>query len=135
MTWTLFLLKNERHSILLALSKDLPIEDTSCLEHIAEATNGFTGADLKALLYNAQLLSVHRALSDNFEETTTDQPVEEPPSAEAEGNISFGSHLYVTDDQSIQHKVWQFQYESNKSDSPSHQSPHELQSVVRCSYI
>ena len=31
-------------------------------QNITEQTDGFTGADLKGLIYNAQLNSIHRAL-------------------------------------------------------------------------
>ncbi|XP_052575459.1 peroxisomal ATPase PEX1 isoform X1 [Peromyscus californicus insignis] len=44
-----------RLEILNALSDSLPLADDVDLQHVASVTESFTGADLKALLYNAQL--------------------------------------------------------------------------------
>lgn len=48
-----------RVEILKALSSGLPLAPNVDLEQLAAATEQFTGADLKALLYNAQLEAVH----------------------------------------------------------------------------
>lgn len=45
--------------ILKALSAGVPMATDVDLERLAAASEGFTGADLKALLYNAQLEAVH----------------------------------------------------------------------------
>ncbi|XP_034375477.1 peroxisomal ATPase PEX1 isoform X2 [Arvicanthis niloticus] len=44
-----------RLEILTVLSKSLALADDVDLQHVASVTESFTGADLKALLYNAQL--------------------------------------------------------------------------------
>ncbi|XP_051007949.1 peroxisomal ATPase PEX1 [Acomys russatus] len=44
-----------RLEILSVLSDSLPLADDVDLQHVASVTDSFTGADLKALLYNAQL--------------------------------------------------------------------------------
>ncbi|XP_021045902.1 peroxisome biogenesis factor 1 [Mus pahari] len=44
-----------RLEILTVLSKSLALADDVDLQHVAAVTDSFTGADLKALLYNAQL--------------------------------------------------------------------------------
>ncbi|KAL6085179.1 hypothetical protein STEG23_032194, partial [Scotinomys teguina] len=44
-----------RLEILKALSDSLPLAEDVDLQHVASVTESFTGADLKALLYNAQL--------------------------------------------------------------------------------
>ncbi|XP_048195973.1 peroxisome biogenesis factor 1 [Perognathus longimembris pacificus] len=44
-----------RLEILNVLSDSLPLADDVDLQHVASVTSSFTGADLKALLYNAQL--------------------------------------------------------------------------------
>ncbi|XP_029774715.1 peroxisome biogenesis factor 1 [Suricata suricatta] len=44
-----------RLEILNVLSDSLPLADDVDLQHLASVTDAFTGADLKALLYNAQL--------------------------------------------------------------------------------
>uniref|UniRef100_A0A4X2LVQ2 Peroxisomal ATPase PEX1 n=1 Tax=Vombatus ursinus TaxID=29139 RepID=A0A4X2LVQ2_VOMUR len=48
-----------RLEILKVLSGSLPLTDDVDLEHLASVTGSFTGADLKALLYNAQLEAIH----------------------------------------------------------------------------
>ncbi|EPY79237.1 hypothetical protein CB1_000947001 [Camelus ferus] len=54
--------KVSRLEILNVLSDSLPLADDVDLQHVASATDSFTGADLKALLYNAQLEALHGRL-------------------------------------------------------------------------
>ena len=56
--------KDERLDILKALSKDLPLARDVNFLVLADRTDGFTGADLKAVLYNAQLEAVHKTLDN-----------------------------------------------------------------------
>lgn len=49
--------------ILKALSAGLVLDPDVDLEQLAATTERFTGADLKALLYNAQLEAVHSGTS------------------------------------------------------------------------
>ncbi|KAK5855166.1 hypothetical protein PBY51_005297 [Eleginops maclovinus] len=51
-----------RVEILKALSGGMALATDVELEHLAAATEQFTGADLKALLYNAQLEAVHNSM-------------------------------------------------------------------------
>ncbi|XP_058534089.1 peroxisomal ATPase PEX1 isoform X1 [Ochotona princeps] len=51
-----------RLEILKALSASLPLAGDADLQHVAALTDSFTGADLKALLYNAQLEALHASL-------------------------------------------------------------------------
>lgn len=44
------------------LSESLPLADDVDLQHVASLTDSFTGADLKALLYGAQLEALHGRL-------------------------------------------------------------------------
>ena len=53
--------QESRLDILRVLSKGLSMTDVD-LKEIASKTEGFTGADLKALLYSAQLQTAHEAL-------------------------------------------------------------------------
>uniref|UniRef100_A0A452QNX1 Peroxisomal ATPase PEX1 n=1 Tax=Ursus americanus TaxID=9643 RepID=A0A452QNX1_URSAM len=58
-----------RLEILNVLSDSLPLADDVDLQHVASATDSFTGADLKALLYNAQLAALHgRLLSSGLQD-------------------------------------------------------------------
>ncbi|XP_051872011.1 peroxisome biogenesis factor 1 isoform X2 [Pristis pectinata] len=52
-----------RYEILKALSQTLPLADDVDFQQIASMTEYFTGADLKALLCNAQLDAIHSSLS------------------------------------------------------------------------
>ncbi|XP_022441508.2 peroxisome biogenesis factor 1 isoform X2 [Delphinapterus leucas] len=51
-----------RLEILNVLSDSLPLADDVDLQNVASVTKSFTGADLKALLYNAQLEALHGRL-------------------------------------------------------------------------
>uniref|UniRef100_A0A8C2IKX1 Peroxisomal ATPase PEX1 n=1 Tax=Cyprinus carpio TaxID=7962 RepID=A0A8C2IKX1_CYPCA len=55
-----------RLEILKALTHSVPLAADVDLEQIAVATELFTGADLKALLYNAQLEAIHSSLGPNL---------------------------------------------------------------------
>ena len=48
-----------RLEILRVLTRLFPLGPDVDLEELAAATDSFTGADLKALLYNAQLEAIH----------------------------------------------------------------------------
>ncbi|XP_023423131.1 peroxisomal ATPase PEX1 isoform X4 [Cavia porcellus] len=54
--------QESRLEILNVLSDSLPLADDVDLRHVAAVTKAFTGADLKALLYNAQLEALHARL-------------------------------------------------------------------------
>ncbi|XP_054847585.1 peroxisomal ATPase PEX1 [Eublepharis macularius] len=54
--------QTSRFEILKALSQSLPLAHDVDFHHLAAKTEYFTGADLKALLYNAQLEAVHASL-------------------------------------------------------------------------
>ncbi|NXC50914.1 PEX1 factor, partial [Penelope pileata] len=55
--------QSSRCEILKALSHSLSLADDVDLEYLAAKTECFTGADLKALLYNAQLEAIHNLSS------------------------------------------------------------------------
>nr|XP_055076129.1 peroxisome biogenesis factor 1 isoform X1 [Misgurnus anguillicaudatus]XP_055076130.1 peroxisome biogenesis factor 1 isoform X1 [Misgurnus anguillicaudatus] len=58
--------RGARSEILKALTRSVPLAADVDLEQIAVATELFTGADLKALLYNAQLEAIHSSLGPNL---------------------------------------------------------------------
>lgn len=51
-----------RYEILKCLSQSMLLDDDVDLQHMASVTENFTGADLKALLYNSQLEAIHAGL-------------------------------------------------------------------------
>ena len=57
--WCNAVLQNERLEILHALSRQMVLAADVDLALLASNCEHFTGADLKALLYNAQLEAVH----------------------------------------------------------------------------
>ncbi|XP_042036119.1 peroxisome biogenesis protein 1-like isoform X2 [Salvia splendens] len=65
----------ERLEILKVLSRKLPMDGDVDLEHVAQMTEGFSGADLQALLSDTQLEAVHEVLDNNDVSTTKKMPV------------------------------------------------------------
>ncbi|EOA19835.1 hypothetical protein CARUB_v10000082mg [Capsella rubella] len=65
----------ERLEILTVLSRKLPMADDIDLEPIALMTEGFSGADLQALLSDAQLAAVHEFLNREDEPETGSTPI------------------------------------------------------------
>lgn len=74
--------QEDRSAILKILSTGIPLAPDVDLEELAARTHGFTGADLKALLYNAQLEAINGS-----QETTCDMSL----SAMSFPNTSSGS--------------------------------------------
>ncbi|KAI7999318.1 Peroxisome biogenesis protein 1 [Camellia lanceoleosa] len=66
--------KHERFDILTVLSRKLPLASDVDLEAIAYMTEGFSGADLQALLSDAQLAAVH----DLLDSAESDKPGKMP---------------------------------------------------------
>uniref|UniRef100_A0A665WKC9 Peroxisomal ATPase PEX1 n=1 Tax=Echeneis naucrates TaxID=173247 RepID=A0A665WKC9_ECHNA len=60
-----------RAEILKALSIGVPLAPDVDLEQLAAATEQFTGADLRALLYNAQLEAIHNSLGTSTPQLTS----------------------------------------------------------------
>ncbi|XP_050232093.1 peroxisomal ATPase PEX1 [Mercurialis annua] len=58
----------ERSDILMVLSRKLPLASDVDLDAIAYMTEGFSGADLQALLSDAQLAAVHEHLNSDSKE-------------------------------------------------------------------
>ena len=59
-----FFFQEERLAILKVLTAKMHLDDNVDLEYFADMCNYFTGADLKALLYNAQLVTIHESMGD-----------------------------------------------------------------------
>ncbi|TXG48256.1 hypothetical protein EZV62_027550 [Acer yangbiense] len=66
---------HERLDILKVLSKKLPLENDVELDAIAHITEGFSGADLQALLSDAQLAAVHEILNNATSNGSGKMPV------------------------------------------------------------
>jgi peroxin-1 len=61
------LFQDDRFSILQALSRKLVLSDNIDLGEIANKTEGFTGADLQAVLYTALLKTVEDTVTQSSE--------------------------------------------------------------------
>jgi len=55
----------DRHEILVAASRKVRLEGGIDMNTLAQRTEGYTGADLQALIYNAQLDAIHSAIEDS----------------------------------------------------------------------
>ncbi|XP_024074812.2 peroxisome biogenesis factor 1 isoform X3 [Terrapene carolina triunguis] len=62
--------QTSRFEILKALSHSLPLANDVDFQHLAAKTEHFTGADLKALLYNAQLEAIHASLGSSLPQSS-----------------------------------------------------------------
>jgi len=60
-----YFVQGEQIEILKALSKSLPLAKDIDFREVTKDCQYFTGADLKALLYNAQLLVAHNILNSD----------------------------------------------------------------------
>ncbi|KNA19383.1 hypothetical protein SOVF_062070 isoform A [Spinacia oleracea] len=66
---------HDRLDILTVLSRKLPLADDVDLGAIAYVTNGFSGADLQALLSDAQLAAVQELLDSGYDGKSGESPV------------------------------------------------------------
>ncbi|KAG5645415.1 hypothetical protein DXG03_006239 [Asterophora parasitica] len=61
----------ERKDILRAVGQRVSLSPSVDLSDIAAATDGFSGADLQALVYNAHLETIHASIASASNETRT----------------------------------------------------------------
>lgn len=64
------------HQILQAVASKLSLSPAIDLNSFAEKTEGFSGADLQALVYNAHLEAIHEVLDDVMEREKGEDEVE-----------------------------------------------------------
>ncbi|MEW5301673.1 MAG: hypothetical protein WDW36_004518 [Sanguina aurantia] len=70
--------EGERQAVLRALSRNLAMAPGVDLAVLASMTDGFTGADLGALLSEAQLASVHQRLEERQQQQETASAIQQP---------------------------------------------------------
>lgn len=73
--------------VLHVLARHLRLADDASLEHVAHATQGFSPADLQALLGEAQLAAVHRTLDVAEAAEAADSTREKGPQEGAEEGV------------------------------------------------
>nr|GAT57894.1 likely peroxisomal biogenesis AAA ATPase pex1 [Mycena chlorophos] len=122
----------DRKDILRAVSRKVTLAPELNLEEIAQATEGFSGADLQALIYNAHLEVVHSSL---FNATPSGErnssQFEEAP---VEFKIIGGSSKQVTsraDDMALQRRLRQIisshtKTETSKTDTRAAPKTHQV---------
>ena len=89
-------LQKERREILVSLSRGMPLAPGVNLTEIGSKSPGLTGADLKAVLYSAQLQAAHEALAmkqrGSREQSLSDIDLLETPGTSGRGSsIESGS--------------------------------------------
>lgn len=129
----IIILQNQRNEIFCALSQDLPVSAEIKFDDLAAASVDFTGADIKALLYNAQLLAVNKMLSNSTESlkdndqsilASRDVGISSNVEAELGGQHHLGHTIHST-----KFKVWHFQRNS-ESKGVTKTNLHDVNPVV-----
>ncbi|XP_062461084.1 peroxisomal ATPase PEX1 isoform X5 [Pezoporus occidentalis] len=93
--------QNSRYEILKALSRSLSLANDVDFQDLAAKTEWFTGADLKALLYNAQLEAIHTNLSSG----STQDFVSSSDSDFSLSSMVFLNHSSGSDDSAVDGEV------------------------------
>ncbi|NWS37592.1 PEX1 factor, partial [Probosciger aterrimus] len=93
--------QNSRYEILKALSHSLSLANDVDFQDLAAKTERFTGADLKALLYNAQLEAIHTNLGSG----STQDFVSSSDSDFSLSSMVFLNHSSGSDDSAIDGEV------------------------------
>ncbi|KAF7321379.1 putative peroxisomal biogenesis AAA ATPase pex1 [Mycena kentingensis (nom. inval.)] len=108
---------DDRKDILRAVSRKVQLSPDINLDEIASATEGFSGADLQALVYNAHLEAVNSSLSRSDVPTTVSS---QPEEASMEFKVIGGAQRRVTskaDDMALQRRLRQIMSPQRKPDA------------------
>ncbi|CAA7259159.1 unnamed protein product [Cyclocybe aegerita] len=69
----------ERKDILMAVARKMSVSSTVDFDWIAQKTEGFSGADLQALLYNAHLDVIHASMAEGPSDASKSEQLDEQP--------------------------------------------------------
>jgi len=69
----------EREDILKAVARKMSVSPEVDFHEVAEKTDGFSGADLQALLYNAHLDVIHSSIAEEPSASSTSNQLDEVP--------------------------------------------------------
>ncbi|KAJ3508041.1 hypothetical protein NLJ89_g5972 [Agrocybe chaxingu] len=69
----------ERKDILMAVARKMTVSSTVDFDEIAQKTEGFSGADLQALLYNAHLDVIHASMAEGPSVAPKSEQLDEQP--------------------------------------------------------
>ncbi|KAJ7209658.1 P-loop containing nucleoside triphosphate hydrolase protein, partial [Mycena pura] len=114
----------DRKDILKAVSRKVVLSPTVQFDEIAAATDGFSGADLQALLYNAHLEVVHSSISSMPVEDRTSVRQEEVPVKYTIIGGPKNKVMSKADEMALQQRLWQIKKASQTtSDGPQSVAP------------
>lgn len=103
----------ERSDILHAVSRKVPLTDDVDLDEMARKTEGFSGADLQALVYNANLEVIHDSIVAEDVVSTSDTAQEYPlEHLRFGGEIASKRLLSKAEDSALQRRLRQIQSSS-----------------------
>jgi len=91
--------------ILKAVGRKVLISPSVDLDEVAAATNGYSGADLQALVYNAQLEVIHASLSSSPERPKTPREDETPIEFISFGGPKTASNVSKAEEMALQRRV------------------------------
>uniref|UniRef100_A0AAY4EJG9 Peroxisomal ATPase PEX1 n=1 Tax=Denticeps clupeoides TaxID=299321 RepID=A0AAY4EJG9_9TELE len=131
-----------RLDILKVFAQSVTLAEDVDLEQVAAATELFTGADLKALLYNAQLEAIHASVGPSLEAgsgSDSDASLSsmiflnhssgsDDSAGEGEGGLE--NSMVVLEPEDAQSNVWRLYFGSSYESELGNPSPSELNS--RC---
>ncbi|KAJ3727064.1 P-loop containing nucleoside triphosphate hydrolase protein [Lentinula raphanica] len=110
---------DERKEILQAVSRKVTMSPSIDLDEIAQATEGFSGADLQALVYNAHLEVVNAAISSSPSERDTVKINEQQPIRyTAIGGPSSRITRSRAEESALQRKLQQIQTQTQAATRP-----------------
>ncbi|ETW75050.1 AAA family ATPase, CDC48 subfamily [Heterobasidion irregulare TC 32-1] len=108
----------ERKEILQAHARKVPVSPSVDFDALARATDGFSGADLQALLYNAHLELVHASISTSSGTTSSADASDEPVDYVSLGAVSKTGVKSRAEEVALQRRLKQL---LSSPDSPDNQ--------------
>jgi peroxin-1 len=91
--------------ILKAVGRKVLISPSVDLDGVAAATEGYSGADLQALVYNAHLEVIHASLADTSDKQDVPDEAETPIEFTSFGVPAATSIVSKADDMALQRRV------------------------------
>ncbi|KAF8160874.1 P-loop containing nucleoside triphosphate hydrolase protein [Crassisporium funariophilum] len=104
----------ERKDILMAAARKLAVSPSVDFEQIAGKTEGFSGADLQALLYNAHLDVIHASIAEEPSLASGSDQMDETPMQYVKiGGSSAKTTLSKAEEMALQRRLRQIQLSSS----------------------
>ncbi|TFK44456.1 P-loop containing nucleoside triphosphate hydrolase protein [Crucibulum laeve] len=136
--------QEERKDILQAVARKVAVSPSVDFDSIASATEGYSGADLQALIYNAHLEVIHASIAaaDHEPNQLDSQEDEEPVKFTTLGGSSSRKMLSKAEQTAIEQRLRQIHISSRSPETKSNElqsahrkrhdiEPHHIQKVLR----